>query len=157
MAVYLNETGVYSTSGKLIEAYTVGSHAGNRVNLGFFGAVGQSYIHIKTSQPHQGHKMLKFEYNGYSYSSANVHNSVTLYTYGPTSSPHAPRLINWGDTGGIVNYYYSSDSPDYLVIVLQTSGSYTGGFLYCQSGRSHTDFNIDVLAYSSSANTSGVY
>jgi hypothetical protein len=157
MGVYLNETGLYSTSGKLIEAYTVGSHAGNRVNLGFFGAVGQPYVHIKTSQPHQGHKMLKFEYNGYTYSGANVHNSVTLYTYGPTATPHSPRLINWGDAGGIVNYYYSSDSPDYLVIVLQTSGAYTGGFLYCQSGRSHTDFSIDVLTYSYSANTSGVY
>lgn len=158
MAVYLNQEGVYSSTGKLIEAYTFGSAGGNRVNLGFFGASGQAYIHIKTSAPHQGHDMLKFEYNGYTYSSLNVHNSVTLYTYGPTSTPYSPSLVNWGEsTGGIVNYYYSSDSPDYLVIVLQTSGSYTGGFLYCQSGRSHTDFGIDVLAYSSSANTSGVY
>ena len=158
MAVYLNQEGVYSSTGKLIEAYTFGSASGNRVNLGFFGASNQPYIHIKTSAPHQGHRMLKFEYNGYTYSSINVHNSVTLYTYGPTSTPYTPSLVNWGEsTGGIVNYYYSSDSPDYLVIVLQTNGNYTGGFLYCQSGRSHTDFGIDVLAYSSSANISGVY
>ena len=158
MAVYLNQEGVYSSTGKLIEAYTFGSAGGNRVNLGFFGASGQQYIHIKTSQPHQGHKMLKFEYNGYTYSSLNVHNSLTVYTYGPQSTPYQPSLVNWGEsTGGIVNYYYSSDSPDYLVIVLQTNGNYTGGFLYCQSGRSHTDFGIDVLAYASSANISGVY
>jgi hypothetical protein len=100
--------------------------------------------------------MHKFEYDGYSYSSLNVHNSVTLYTYAPQSTPYEPSLVNWGETtGGIVNYYYSSD--DYLVIVLQTSAAYTGGFLYHQSGRSHTNYDIDVLAFTSTTSTSGAY
>ena len=156
MPVYLNSAGLYSTSGKLVEAYTVGSHPGNRVNLGFFGAVGQPYIHVKTTASANGERMHKFEYNGYTYASLNIHNSVTLYTYSPQSTPYEPSLVNWGETtGGIVNYYYSSD--DYLVIVLQTSGAYTGGFLYHQSGRSHTDYNIDVLGFTSTSSTSGAY
>ena len=46
---------------------------------------------------------------------------------------------------------------DKVVIVLQTSPSYTGGFLYHQSGASHIDFGIDVVAVTSSSNISGVY
>ena len=157
MSVNLGYTGLNST-GVIRDFTSHGVNSGSRTNLGFYGATGTDYIHIKTNEPHQGHKMLKFEYDGYTYSSLNVHNSVTLYTYGPTSTPHAPSLVNWGETGGgIVNYYYSSGSPDYLVIVLQTSQSYTGGFLYCQSGRSHTNPDIDVLAYANSSSISGVY
>lgn len=156
MAVYLNKDGLYNTSGRIVE-YTSGSHAGAKINLGFFGASSQPYIHVKTSAGGSSSRMHKFEYSGYTYASLNVHNSVTFYTYGGTSSPYTPSLVNWGEsTGGIVNYYYSS-SDDKVVIVLQTSGQYTGGFLYHQSGRSHTDFDIEVLAYASSANTSGVY
>ena len=160
MGVTLVPDGI-NTSTPMRVYTTHGSHQGSRINLGFFGSgqtAGNQYIHIKTNCPHQGHQMLKFEYNGYTYSSLNVHNSVTLYTYGPSSSPHDPSLINWGETtGGIVNYYYSSDSPDYLVIVLQMNPSYTGGFLYCQSGKSHQNHSVDVLAYASSSSTTGVY
>ena len=102
-------------------------------------------------------RMHKFEYDGYTYSSLNVHNSVTFYTYSGTGTPYQPSLVNWGETtGGIVNYYYSS-SDDKIVIVLQTSGSYTGGFLYHQTGQSHVDHACDVIAHTSSANISGVY
>ena len=98
-----------------------------------------------------------FLYDGYSYAALNVHNSVTLYTYNGSSTPYEPSLVNWGETtGGIVNYYYSS-SDDKVVIVLQTSGAYTGGFLYFQSGRSHDNHSVDVLAYGSSNNISGVF
>ena len=157
MSVYLNKDGIYNTSGRIVE-YAYGSHAGARINLGFFGATGNTYIHVKTNASGNAERMHKFEYDGYTYSALNVHNSVTLYTYAPQSTPYTPSFVNWGETtGGIVNHYYSSDSEEYLVIVLQTSGQYTGGFLYHQSGRSHTDFAIDILAHSSSANTSGVY
>ena len=156
MSVYLNKDGIYNTSGRIVQ-YTSGSHQGSRINLGFFGASGQPYIHVKTNLGGSTSRMVKFEYDGYTYSSLNLHNSVTFYTYEGTSTPYNPSLVNWGEsTGGIVNYYYSS-SDDYVVIVLQTSGSYTGGFLYAQSGRSHTFHDMAVLAYASSANTSGVY
>lgn len=156
MGTNLKPTGL-DTDVPLREYTTHGTHQGSRINLGFFGS-GSPYLHIKTSCPHQGHQMLKFEYDGYTYSGLNVHNSVTLYTYGPSSSPHDPSLINWGETtGGIVNYYYSSDSPDYLVIVLQMNASYTGGFLYCQSGKSHQNHSVDVLAYTASSSTTGAY
>jgi hypothetical protein len=156
MGTNLVSTGL-DTDVPLREYTTHGSHQGSRINLGFFGS-GGPYLHIKTNCPHQGHQMLKFEYDGYTYSGLNVHNSVTLYTYGPSSSPHDPSLINWGETtGGIVNYYYSSDSPDYLVIVLQMNASYTGGFLYCQSGKSHQNHSVDVLAYTASSSTTGAY
>jgi len=156
MGTSLVSTGL-NTDVPLREYTTHGSHQGSRINLGFFGS-GSPYLHIKTNCPHQGHQMLKFEYDGYTYSGLNVHNSVTLYTYGPSSSPHDPSLINWGETtGGIVNYYYSSDSPDYLVIVLQMNASYTGGFLYCQSGKSHQNHSVDVLAYTASSSTTGAY
>ena len=161
MAVYLNKDGVYNTSGRIVE-YTSGSHAGAKINLGFFGATNDGgtsrpYIHVKLSAGGSSDRMHKFEYSGYTYSSLNIHNSVTFYTYNGTSTPYTPSLVNWGEsTGGIVNYYYSS-SDDKVVIVLQTSGAYTGGLLYHQSGRRHSDFGIEVLAYASSANTSGVY
>tara|TARA_R110000764_G_scaffold126637_1_gene214239 strand:+ start:183 stop:656 length:474 start_codon:yes stop_codon:yes gene_type:complete len=157
MSVYLNKDGIYNTQGRIVE-YAYGSHAGARINLGFFGAVGgHPYIHIKTSAGGSADRMHKFEYDGYTYSSVNAHNSVTFYTYGGTSTPYEPSLVNWGETvGGIVNYYYSS-SDDKIVIVLQTSGSYTGGFLYHQTGKSHTDFDIEVLAHTSSSSTSGAY
>ena len=157
MAVYLNSDGIYNTTGRIVE-YTSGSATGARVNLGFFGASGQNYIHIKTSAGGSSDQMHKFEYDGYSYSSINVHNSVTFYTYAGTATPYTPRHVNWGNsTGGIVNYYYSS-SDDKVVIVLQTHPHYTGGFLYHQSGRSHTDFDIAILAYTSNASSSsGVY
>jgi hypothetical protein len=154
VSAYLNKDGIYS--GDRIVNYTTQGSTGARVNLGFFGAGGANYCHVKTSAGANGERMHKFEYNGYTYSSLNVHNSVTLYTYAPQSTPYEPSLVNWGETtGGIVNYYYSSD--DYLVIVLQTSAAYTGGFLYHQSGRSHTNYDIDVLAFTSTTSTSGAY
>ena len=103
-------------------------------------------------------RMHKFEYDGYTYAHINVHNSVTFYTYNGTSTPYVPSLVNWGETtGGIINYYYSS-SDDKIVIVLQVNGSYTGGFLYHQSGATHADHAMDVLAVTQHASaTSGVY
>ena len=157
MSLYMNKQGLF-TSEPLKTYSTNGSHYGQRECLGFFGATGNAYIHVKTNASGNAERMHKFEYDGYTYSDLNVHNSVTLYTYAPSATPYTPSLVNWGETtGGIVNYYYSSDTEEYLVIVIQTSGSYTGGFLYHQSGRSHTDFAIDILAHASSANTSGVY
>lgn len=162
MSLYMNKEGFF-TGNPLKNYSTNGSHAGQRECLGFFGATNsggtnQPYIHVKTNASGNAERMHKFEYDGYTYSGLNVHNSVTLYTYAPQSTPYTPSLVNWGETtGGIVNYYYSSEYEEYLVIVLQTSGAYTGGFLYHQSGRSHTDFGIDILSHSSSANTSGVY
>lgn len=155
MAVYLNKDGIYNTTGRIVE-YTKGSHNGSRINLGFFGADAEVYVHVKLNLGGSSNRMVKFEYNGYTYSGLNVHNSVTFYTYAGTSTPYNPRRVNWGDsTGGIVNYYYSSD--DYVILVLQTSGAYTGGFLYAQSGRSHEWHGMEVLSHASSANTSGVY
>tara|TARA_A100001015_G_C14643416_1_gene576345 strand:+ start:42 stop:509 length:468 start_codon:yes stop_codon:yes gene_type:complete len=155
MAVYLNKDGIYNTTGRIVN-FTSGSHTGSRINLGFFGASGANYVHVKTNLGGSTDRMVKFEYDGYTYSSLNVHNSVTFYTYSGTSTPYTPRLVNWGNiTGGIVNYYYSSD--DYVVIVLQTNNLYTGGFLYAQSGRSHVWHEMAVLAHSSSNNNSGVY
>lgn len=128
---------------------------GHRYNLGFFGPTGQNYLHIKLNLPDNGNKMVKFEYNGFTYSGVNSHNSVTFYTYSGTNSPYNPIKREWGNGHGIVNYYYSSDN--YVVIVLQSSSSYTGGFLYVQSGRSHIYSDPDILATYSSAATSGVY
>jgi len=158
MSLYMNKGGLY-TSEPLRTYSTNGSHSGQRECLGFFGATGgNSYIHVKTNASGNAERMHKFEYDGYTYADLNVHNSVTLYTYSPQNVPYTASFVNWGETtGGIVNAYYSSDAEEYLVLVIQTSGHYTGGFLYHQSGRSHTDFNTDILAHSSSANTTGVY
>lgn len=160
-AVYLNRSGLYNTQGRIVQAhvpsYGRSASRGQRACLGFFGADGAAYIHVKTSGGGSSDRMHKFEYDGYTYAGLNVHNSVTFYTYGGTSTPYQPSLVNWGETtGGIVNYYYSS-SDDKIVIVLQTSQSYTGGFLYHQTGSSHIDYTMDVVAHTSSANTSGVY
>lgn len=157
MSLYMNKEGFFT--GDPLKTYsTNGSHTGQRECLGFFGATGNPYLHVKTNASGNSERMHKFEYDGYTYSDLNVHNSMTLYTYSPQTSPYTPSLVNWGETtGGLVNAYYSSDVEEYLVLVLQTSAAYTGGFLYHQSGRSHQDFAIDVLAHSSSANTSGVY
>ena len=131
---------------------------GSRINLGFWGAEGggsSTYLHLKLNLPDNGNVMVKFEFNGYWYDSYNIHNSLTFYTYHGTNSPYTPSLVDWGEQGGIVNYYYSSDNK--VVIVLRTSANYTGGFLYCQTGRSHAHHSIEVAAYSSSTNNSGVY
>jgi len=139
--------------------YNNNIRTGSRICLGFVspGSSGSNvYTHIKTTLGGSTNTMVKFEYDGYTYASLNVHNSVTFYTYHGTSSPYDPSLVNWGEsTGGIVNYYYSSD--DYVVIVIQSNPQYTGGFLYVQSGYSHQNHDIDVMAYSASSNTSGVY
>lgn len=157
-AVSLHPSGLYNTTGRIIQAHTQSStgSTGQRTCLGFFGPNGGGYIHVKTNLGGSSNQMHKFEYDGYTYSSLNVHNSVTFYTYHGTSTPYTPSLVNWGETtGGIVNYYYSSD--DYVIIVMQSNISYTGGFLYHQTGRSHVNHSVDVLAHSSSSNISGVY
>lgn len=129
---------------------------GHRHNLGFFyPSGGLSYLHIKLNLNDNSNKMIKFEWNGFTYSGINAHNSVTFYTYSGTNSPYNPIKREWGNGHGIVNYYYSSDNK--VVIVIQASGSYTGGFLYVQSGRSHIYYDPDVLATSSSNSTSGVF
>jgi len=157
MSAYLNKEGLF-TSEPLKTYSTNGSHTGQRECLGFFGATGPAYLHVKTNASGNAERMHKFEYDGYTYADLNVHNSITLYTYSPQNVPYTASLVNWGETtGGIINAYYSSDTEEYLVLVIQTSGAYTGGFLYHQSGRSHTDFAVDILAHSSSANTVGVY
>ena len=145
-------------SGEPFRIFSDSVYNGNRTLLGFVGAVGsgQPYLHIKTNVGGSANVMVKFEYDGYTYSDLNVHNSVTFYTYNGASSPYQPSLVNWGESGsGIVNYYYSSD--DYVVIVVHTSAQYTGGFLYGQTGRSHYKLDMDILAYSSSGSNSGVY
>ena len=136
-----------------------GASRGQRECLGFFGGTGGNpYIHIKTTAGGSADRMHKFEYNGYTYAHLNVHNSVTFYTYSGQATPYVPSLVNWGEaTGGIINYYYSS-SDDKVVIVLQVNGSYTGGFLYHQSGMTHVHHDMDVLAVTQHASaTSGVY
>ncbi len=128
---------------------------GHRYNLGFFYPSGQNYLHIKTNLVDNSNRMVKFEWNGFTYSGTNSHNSVTFYTYSGTNSPYNPTKVEWGNGHGIVNYYYSSDNK--VIIVIQASSSYTGGFLYVQSGRSHMYTDPDVLATYSSSATSGVY
>lgn len=156
MGVYLNNDGIYNTSGRIVE-YATGSHSGARINLGFFGATGNVYLHVKTNLGGSNNMMHKFEFNGYTYSDRNVHNSLTFYTYHGTSTPYDPVKQEWGSSGGygINNWYYSSD--DKVVIVLSTSASYTGGFLYHQSGRSHTAFHAAVVAHTSTSSNSGAY
>ena len=127
-----------------------------RTCLGFFApGAGHPYLHIKTNLPDNTNKMVKFEWNGFTYSGTNTHTSVTFYTYHATNSPYNPIKHNWGNGDGIPNYYYSSDN--YVVIVITASGSYTGGFLYVQSGRSHMYTGADVITASNSNATSGVY
>lgn len=139
--------------------YSTNVRAGSRICLGFVSPNSSGsnvYVHLKTTLGGSTNQMVKFEYDGYTYASLNIHNSVTFYTYTGTSTPYTPSLVNWGEsTGGIVNYYYSSD--DYVVIVVQAAPQYTGGFLYVQTGHSHMNHSIDIMAYSASANTSGVY
>jgi hypothetical protein len=155
MSVYLNKDGINSND--KFRIYNNNVYQGSRICLGFVAATGSvPYVHVKTTLGGSTNKMVKFEYDGFTYAALNVHNSVTFYTYTGTSVPYDASLVNWGEsTGGIVNYYYSSD--DYVVIVVQTNGVYTGGFLYVQSGYSHHDHTIDVMAYSSSSNITGVY
>jgi len=154
MGAYLSKDGIYSSD--RIVNFTSQGNTGQRTCLGFFGAAGYVYVHVKTNAGGSVNKMHKFEYDGYTYGNLNVHNSVTFYTYSGTSTPYSPSLVNWGETeGGIVNYYYSSD--DKVVIVLRTNTTYTGGFLYHQSGRSNYDTNIDVAAYTSTDAISGAY
>ena len=162
-AVQLYNGGLVNTVGRIISQHTAyygGSGSrGQRECLGFFGGTGGNpYIHVKTTGGGSSDRMHKFEYNGYTYAALNVHNSLTFYTYNGVATPYVPSLVNWGETtGGIINYYYSS-SDDKVVIVLQVNGSYTGGFLYHQSGGTHVDYAMDVLAVTQHATaTSGVY
>jgi len=159
----LNESGLHNYYGRLITqhvpAYPTGGTRGQRTCLGFFGGLSGNgiYVHVKTTAGGSADRMHKFEYDGYTYAHLNVHNSVTFYTYSGSASPYTPSLENWGEAGGgIVNYYYSS-SDDKIVIVLQTNGSYTGGFLYHQTGQTHVQHDCDVLAVAQSTSDSGVY
>ena len=104
-AVSLQRAGIYNTTGRIVQTHiqsTLGS-AGQRTCLGFIAPNGATYIHIKTNLGGSSNQMHKFEYDGYTYSSINCHNSVTFYTYHGTSSPYDPSLVNWGETpGGIL-------------------------------------------------------
>jgi hypothetical protein len=63
VSAYLNKDGIYS--GDRIVNYTTQGSTGARVNLGFFGAGGANYCHVKTSAGANGERMHKFEYDGY--------------------------------------------------------------------------------------------
>ena len=163
-AAFLDKEGLKNTSGgrlilQHVNPYPSGGSRGQRECLGFIGGLGGNgaYVHVKTSAGGSSDRMHKFEYDGYTYAHLNVHNSLTFYTYSGAATPYVPSLVNFGEAGGgIVNYYYSS-SDDKIVIVVQTNGYYTGGFLYHQSGQTHADHAMDILAVSQSSNTSGVY
>lgn len=170
-AALLDQQGLKNNSGRLIHqhvpSFPSGGNRGQRECLGFIGGLSGNgpYVHVKTTGGGSSDRMHKFEYNGYTYNHLNVHNSLTFYTYSGQATPYVPSLVNWGEyganaatsTGGIINYYYSS-SDDKVVIVLQVNGSYTGGFLYHQSGSTHVDHAMDVLAVTQHASaTSGVY
>ena len=162
-AVQLYKSGLVNTVGRIVTQHVPhfpgGSSRGQRACLGFFGGnSGNPYVHVKTTAGGSSDRMHKFEYDGYTYAHLNVHSSVTFYTYNGTATPYVPSLVNYGEAGGgIVNYYYSS-SDDKVVIVLQTNGSYVGGFLYHQTGATHVDHACDVLAVAQHATaTSGVY
>lgn len=145
-----------NSNGGTTRFYNSAMHGSSRICLGFVGAHTDVYHHLKLNLPDNGNVMVKFEYDGYTYSDLNIHNSLTFYTYHGQNTPYNPSLVNWGESGGgIVNYYYSTDNK--VVIVVQTSGQYTGGFLYCQTGRSHAHHSIAIAAHSSSSSTSGVY
>jgi hypothetical protein len=133
-------------------------YIGVRTCLGWAGGqIGQyGYHHIKLTIPSNTNTMCKFEYDGYTYDSLNIHNSYTFYTYEGTSSPYSPSLVSWGEAGGgIIHGYYSTDNK--VVIVVQTHNSYTGGFLYYQAGRSHYITDVGILAEATSASTTGVF
>jgi hypothetical protein len=133
-----------------------GTDIGYKFNLGFIRGGSGGYNHIKTNLPSNGNKMMKFEYDGWTYSGTNYHESVTFYTYnGQPGSPYNLSYADWGTGGGIANVYYSSDS--YVVIVIEAHVSYTGGFLYAQCGRGHYVSDIQILATGSNSTTSGVF
>ncbi len=154
MVMQFGNTGTYTNS--TFREYNSNHHIGFRTCLGFVGAQGASYIHIKTNIGGSSNNMVKFEYNGFTYSGNNVHTSVTLYTYEGSANPYQPHYVSWGASQhGIVNTYYSSD--DYLVVVIRTSSAYTGGFLYYQAGRSHYQPDVDIMSFASSNDTSGAF
>lgn len=152
----INQYGDVSIDDTLRFKSTGGTDVGYRFNLGFIRGGAGGYNHIKTNLPSNGNIMMKFEYDGWTYSGTNYHESVTFYTYnGQTASPYNLSYADWGTGGGIANVYYSSDS--YVVIVLQAHVSYTGGFLYAQCGRGHYVSDIQILATGSNSTTSGVF
>ena len=162
-AALLDQQGLKNNSGRLIHqhvpSFPSGGNRGQRECLGFIGGLGGNgaYVHVKTTGGGSSDRMHKFEYDGYTYAHLNVHSSLTFYTYSGQATPYVPSLINYGEAGGgIVNYYYSS-SDDKIVIVIQTNGYYCGGFLYHQTGQTHVDYSMDILAVSQSSNNSGVY
>ena len=144
---------------------TANSQTAYRWNLGWFcrpsGGSNNTYVHVKTDIQNSHGVMVKFEVNGYGYSDKNVYGSLTVYTYAQQNTPFTPTYVNWGSSAwGISNCYYSAGTP-YLVVVLKVTNSYQGGFLYAQSGGvggAHPSGNdINVLAYTTSASTSGAY
>lgn len=157
MAVNLEPQGL--TSNEPIRMHNSGiRYGGVRTCLGWAGGqIGQyAYHHIKLTLPSNTNTMCKFEYDGYTYDSLNIHNSYTFYTYEGTSSPYSPSLVSWGEAGGgIIHGYYSTDNK--VVIVVQTSDNYTGGFLYYQAGRSHWIADVGILAEATGASTTGVF
>ena len=161
-AAFLDREGLKNTSGRLIKQhvplYGGSGSRGQRECLGFFGGTGgNAYIHVKTSAGGSSDRMHKFEYDGYTYAAYNIHHSLTFYTYSGTATPYVPSLVSWGEAGGGISNYYYSSSDDKVVITLLVNGSYTGGFLYHQSGSTHVDHTIDVLAVTQSTSNSAVY
>ena len=161
-AVFMDREGIKNTVGRIITQhvplYGGSGSRGQRECLGFFGGTGGNpYIHIKTNAGGSSDRMHKFEYDGYSYAAYNIHNSLTFYTYSGTATPYVPSLESWGEAGGGISNYYYSSSDDKVVITINVNGSYTGGFLYHQSGSTHVHHTMDVLAVTQSTSNSAVY
>ena len=123
---------------------------------------GHTYIHIKTdlqfptgSNPQPTMSMLHIK--GYSYSAESFDSILGFHNWSGTI--HQPIYTNNGTrtvVGSSWAPYRSSDN--YVVIVLSIGNNYPGISIdWHQAFDSYTWRDIDVLAFSKSANTSGVY
>jgi len=124
------------------------------------GNPGSAYLHIKTtlwgggspngnSQP----TMTMVHVKGYTYDAHTIDGMIGFHNW--TGGMYSLRVSNAGSHPGAHGAYVSSDG--YVVLVFNTSANYPGISIDYHQSYPYTYQDVQILAYQSSASTSGVY
>ena len=124
-----------------------------------FSSSASAYLHVKTNLSKYSFKMVGFRASGFHPYNGYGHGFLGCYAYGDNSAgPYGIVTHNAGTGISIAsNMYYSSDG--YVVLVWYWPTPYNGLLIeYIANGGSYGSItDVQMVAYSKSSSTSGVY
>ena len=142
------------------------SNAGIYKNLGTVMGNSSSgrYIHVKTNAVWGENSMTMFRITGYFPYSAYGEGYLGGYLYSSSSyrsAPYGPIYANQGNHAVAHSMYYSQGTGAELILVLDWNTPYNGLMIeHIGAGSSYGDLmrdDLEITAYTHSANTTGVY